>query len=99
MCDFTQAARETGALKEAKDKLEKQVEEITWRLQLEKRLRVIIICCEGQLFLLASCSQMSLFLKKEKRKKNSSLEETQTHDIGYQHDPSTNAPMSALEVM
>ncbi|KAG5533006.1 hypothetical protein RHGRI_027295 [Rhododendron griersonianum] len=34
-----QAARETGALKEAKDKLEKNVEELTWRLQLEKRLR------------------------------------------------------------
>ncbi|KAL3520939.1 hypothetical protein ACH5RR_019088 [Cinchona calisaya] len=33
------AARETGALKEAKDKLEKQLEELTWRLQLEKRLR------------------------------------------------------------
>ncbi|XXG76604.1 hypothetical protein AAC387_Pa08g0915 [Persea americana] len=33
------AARETGALKEAKDKLEKQVEDLTWRLQLEKRLR------------------------------------------------------------
>ncbi|KAK8930678.1 hypothetical protein KSP39_PZI016534 [Platanthera zijinensis] len=32
-------ARETGALKEAKDKLEKAVEELTWRLQLEKRLR------------------------------------------------------------
>ncbi|XAR58625.1 Myosin ATPase [Bertholletia excelsa] len=32
-------ARETGALKEAKDKLEKQVEELTWRVQLEKRLR------------------------------------------------------------
>lgn len=38
-----QAARETGALKEAKDKLEKRVEELTWRLQLEKRLRVMII--------------------------------------------------------
>lgn len=38
-----QAARETGALKEAKDKLEKRVEELTWRLQLEKRLRVILI--------------------------------------------------------
>lgn len=36
-----QAARDTGALKEAKDKLEKQLEELTWRLQLEKRLRVI----------------------------------------------------------
>ncbi|KAF3776160.1 Myosin-11, partial [Nymphaea thermarum] len=34
------AARETGALKEAKDKLEKRVEELTWRLQLEKRSRV-----------------------------------------------------------
>ncbi|XP_019225879.1 PREDICTED: myosin-9-like isoform X3 [Nicotiana attenuata] len=33
------AARDTGALKEAKDKLEKQLEELTWRLQLEKRLR------------------------------------------------------------
>ncbi|KAG8390830.1 hypothetical protein BUALT_Bualt01G0124300 [Buddleja alternifolia] len=36
---FDLAARETGALKEAKDKLEKQLEELTWRLQLEKRLR------------------------------------------------------------
>ncbi|KAG5073267.1 hypothetical protein JHK86_008478 [Glycine max] len=33
------AARETGALKDAKDKLEKRVEDITWRLQLEKSLR------------------------------------------------------------
>lgn len=39
-CNFVQAARDTGALKEAKDKLEKQLEELTWRLQLEKRLRV-----------------------------------------------------------
>ena len=39
--DNLQAARETGALKEAKDKLEKRVEELTWRLGLEKRLRVI----------------------------------------------------------
>ncbi|GLU14293.1 hypothetical protein SLE2022_308710 [Rubroshorea leprosula] len=36
------AARETGALKEAKDKLEKRVEELTWRLQFEKRLRTDI---------------------------------------------------------
>ncbi|GAB2262831.1 hypothetical protein Droror1_Dr00003828 [Drosera rotundifolia] len=33
------AARETGALKEAKDKLEKKVEDLTWRLQFEKRQR------------------------------------------------------------
>ncbi|KAF5188692.1 Myosin-11 [Thalictrum thalictroides] len=32
-------SRETGEFKEAKDKLEKQVEELTWQLQLEKRLR------------------------------------------------------------
>ncbi|KAL6002148.1 hypothetical protein ACLOJK_037596 [Asimina triloba] len=33
------ASRETGALQAAKNKLEKQVEELTWRLQLEKRMR------------------------------------------------------------
>ncbi|XP_038713709.1 myosin-6 [Tripterygium wilfordii] len=33
------AAKETGALQAAKNKLEKQVEELTWRLQLEKRMR------------------------------------------------------------
>ncbi|XP_078430884.1 myosin-12-like [Wolffia australiana] len=34
------AARETGALKEAKDRLEKKVEELTWRLELEKHMRI-----------------------------------------------------------
>ncbi|PKI58889.1 hypothetical protein CRG98_020728 [Punica granatum] len=34
------AARETGALKEAKDKLEKWVEELKWRLEFEKHLRI-----------------------------------------------------------
>ncbi|KAJ4841160.1 hypothetical protein Tsubulata_016923 [Turnera subulata] len=33
------AAKETGALQAAKSMLEKQVEELTWRLQLEKRMR------------------------------------------------------------
>ncbi|KAL3506296.1 hypothetical protein ACH5RR_031678, partial [Cinchona calisaya] len=33
------AANETGALQAAKSMLEKQVEELTWRLQLEKRMR------------------------------------------------------------
>ncbi|CAI5475228.1 unnamed protein product [Closterium sp. Yama58-4] len=33
-------ARQAGALREAKSKLEKQLEELTWRLQLEKRMRV-----------------------------------------------------------
>ncbi|XP_071696471.1 myosin-15 [Rutidosis leptorrhynchoides] len=32
-------ANETGALRLAKSKLEKQLEELTWRLQLEKKLR------------------------------------------------------------
>ena len=35
-----QAARDAGALREAKDKLEKRVEELTWRLDVEKHLRV-----------------------------------------------------------
>ncbi|KAI3923089.1 hypothetical protein MKW92_045019 [Papaver armeniacum] len=34
------AARDAGALREAKDKLEKRVEELSWRLDLEKKLRV-----------------------------------------------------------
>ena len=38
---FLQAAKETGALQEAKAKLEKQVEELARSLQLERRLRVI----------------------------------------------------------
>ncbi|KAH9321117.1 hypothetical protein KI387_015756, partial [Taxus chinensis] len=33
------SARETGALQEAKNKLEKRCEELTWRLKFEKRLR------------------------------------------------------------
>uniref|UniRef100_A0A5B7APN9 Putative myosin-9-like n=1 Tax=Davidia involucrata TaxID=16924 RepID=A0A5B7APN9_DAVIN len=41
-------ARETGALKEAKDKLEKQVEDLTLRLQLEKRLRTDLEDAKGQ---------------------------------------------------
>ncbi|PIN25170.1 Myosin class V heavy chain [Handroanthus impetiginosus] len=42
------AARETGALKEAKDKLEKRVEELTWRLDIEKHLRTDIEEAKGQ---------------------------------------------------
>ncbi|KAL3497415.1 hypothetical protein ACH5RR_040147 [Cinchona calisaya] len=35
-----QEANETGALRVAKSKLEKQLEDLTWRLHLEKKLRV-----------------------------------------------------------
>ncbi|XP_062173899.1 myosin-12 isoform X2 [Alnus glutinosa] len=42
------AARETGALKEAKDKLEKRVEELTWRLEFEKHLRIDLEEARGQ---------------------------------------------------
>ena len=38
-----QAAKEAGVLKEAKDKLEKEVEELASRLQLERRMRVSIM--------------------------------------------------------
>ncbi|XP_042446653.1 myosin-12-like [Zingiber officinale] len=43
-----QAARETGALKEAKDKLEKKVEELTWRLNVEKQMRSEIEDVKGK---------------------------------------------------
>lgn len=39
---FLQEANEAGALRLAKSKLEKQLEDLTWRLQLEKRLRVVL---------------------------------------------------------
>nr|XP_009394265.1 PREDICTED: myosin-12-like [Musa acuminata subsp. malaccensis] len=42
------AARETGALKEAKDKLEKKVEELTWRLDVEKHMRIDVEEAKGQ---------------------------------------------------
>ncbi|KAM7476630.1 hypothetical protein LguiB_023873 [Lonicera macranthoides] len=42
------AARETGALKEAKDKLEKRVEELTWRLEFEKHVRIDLEEAKGQ---------------------------------------------------
>lgn len=37
-----QEANEAGALRLAKSKLEKQLEDLTWRLQFEKRLRVLL---------------------------------------------------------
>lgn len=44
MFDFCwQEANESGALRLAKSKLEKQLEDLTWRLQLEKRLRVSFV--------------------------------------------------------
>ncbi|KAL5720520.1 hypothetical protein ACHQM5_013185 [Ranunculus cassubicifolius] len=42
------AARDAGALREAKDKLEKRVEELTWRIDLEKKLRIDLEEAKGQ---------------------------------------------------
>lgn len=39
---YLQEANESGALRLAKNKLEKQLEDLTWRLQLEKRMRVFV---------------------------------------------------------
>lgn len=39
---LVQEANEAGALRIAKTKLEKQLEDLTWRLQLEKKLRVLV---------------------------------------------------------
>ncbi|XP_028114637.1 myosin-6-like isoform X2 [Camellia sinensis] len=59
------AARETGALQAAKNKLEKQVEELTWRLQLEKRMRVWIMRITLSNLSHESCAQwwINLLLK------------------------------------
>lgn len=71
-----QAARETDALKEAKEKLEKQVEELTWHLQLEKRSRVICVSVMVirffLFFFIFMCfyTDKQLILGKEHRKKN-----------------------------
>ncbi|KAL8192099.1 hypothetical protein R6Q57_028220 [Mikania cordata] len=45
---LVQNARATDALQEAKDKLQKQVEDLTWRLQLEKRLKTDLEEAKGQ---------------------------------------------------
>lgn len=43
---FLQEANEAGALRLAKNKLEKQLEDLTWRLHLEKRMRVLLVVLE-----------------------------------------------------
>lgn len=55
-----QAARETGALQAAKNKLEKQVEELTWRLQLEKRMRVLWILVTYLHCIASSCTTSTM---------------------------------------
>ncbi|KAG7612257.1 Myosin N-terminal SH3-like [Arabidopsis suecica] len=57
------AARETGALQAAKNKLEKQVEELTWRLQLEKRIRTDLEEAKNQESAKAQSSLEELQLK------------------------------------
>ncbi|KAJ4817299.1 myosin-like protein XIF [Rhynchospora pubera] len=42
------AARDAGALREAKDKLEKRVEELSWKLELEKHMRTDLEEAKGQ---------------------------------------------------
>lgn len=64
------AARETGALQAAKNKLEKQVEELTWRLQLEKRMRVDMEEAKTQenVKLQSALQEMQLQFKETKEK-------------------------------
>lgn len=40
---FLQEANEAGALRLAKSKLEKQLEDLTWRFHLEKKMRVLLL--------------------------------------------------------
>ncbi|KAL6499542.1 hypothetical protein OROGR_027452 [Orobanche gracilis] len=60
------AARETGALQEAKDKLEKQVEDLTLRLQMERRLRADL---ENKV------NEANALLRKEREAAKKSIEE------------------------
>ncbi|KAK4338717.1 hypothetical protein RND71_043204 [Anisodus tanguticus] len=75
------ASRETGALKEAKDKLEKQVEELRSQLQLEKHLRMDLE---------ERKDQEIAKLKNSLRDMHSNLNETNTLPI-REHKPSPNA--------
>ncbi|KAG6532671.1 hypothetical protein ZIOFF_006521 [Zingiber officinale] len=69
-----QAARETGALKEAKDKLAKRVEELTWRLQLEKRLRICHTSVLNASYLFTSRNSDILSMQTD-------LEESKAHEV------------------
>ncbi|KAJ8527226.1 hypothetical protein K7X08_029703 [Anisodus acutangulus] len=75
------ASRETGALKEAKDKLEKQVEELRSQLQLEKHLRMDLE---------ERKDQEIAKLKNSLRDMHSNLNETNTLPI-REHEPAPNA--------
>uniref|UniRef100_A0A0D9W1N6 Myosin motor domain-containing protein n=1 Tax=Leersia perrieri TaxID=77586 RepID=A0A0D9W1N6_9ORYZ len=84
------AAKETGALQAAKSKLEKEVEELTWRLQLEKRIRADVEEAKAQenkkLQLQLQDLQMQLndtkeLLKREKESTKAELEKTLVPEI------------------
>ncbi|KAF0917976.1 hypothetical protein E2562_021677 [Oryza meyeriana var. granulata] len=84
------AAKETGALQAAKSKLEKEVEELTWRLQLEKRIRADIEEAKAQenkkFQLQLQDLQMQLndskeLLKREKESMKAELEKTLVPEI------------------
>ncbi|KAK6145891.1 hypothetical protein DH2020_019760 [Rehmannia glutinosa] len=70
------AAKETGALQEAKNKLEKEVEELTWRLQLEKRMRADIEEAKNQetAKLQSALEKMQMDFKETKEQLMSELE-------------------------
>uniref|UniRef100_A0A0E0FY17 Myosin motor domain-containing protein n=1 Tax=Oryza nivara TaxID=4536 RepID=A0A0E0FY17_ORYNI len=84
------AAKETGALQAAKSKLEKEVEELTWRLQLEKRIRADVEEAKAQenkkLQLQLQDLQMQLndtkeLLKREKESTKAEMEKTLVPEI------------------
>ncbi|XP_058085989.1 myosin-11 [Magnolia sinica] len=101
------AARETGALKEAKDKLEKQVEELTWRLQLEKRLRTDLEESKGQEIiklqnsLQAMQDETNALLVKEREAARKAIEEAppiiQEKPVIVQDTEKTNALTAKVE--
>ncbi|KAI3782996.1 hypothetical protein L2E82_13057 [Cichorium intybus] len=81
------AARETDALQEAKDKLQAQVEDLTWRLQLEKRLKTDLEEAKGQEILKlqnslqavqAKVDEINALLVKERESAQKAIEEAST---------------------
>ncbi|KAI3782995.1 hypothetical protein L2E82_13056 [Cichorium intybus] len=81
------AARETGALQEAKDKLQAQVDDLTWRLQLEKRMKTDLEEAKGQEILKlqnslqavqAKFDETNALLVKERESAQKAIEEAST---------------------
>ncbi|OWM87089.1 hypothetical protein CDL15_Pgr026328 [Punica granatum] len=83
------AAKETGALQAAKTKLEKEVEQLTWHLQLEKRMRADLEEAKTQenRKLLSALQDMKIQLEETKAML---LKERESAKLGAEQAPAVN---------